>query len=272
MRGKFRLQKDYVYKMPVHFGGYPFYPARVVYPDMTVLAVKYQTDEDALLQFIPEEFELLEPAVNLQFTNCREIEWMSGGEYRIVQVTAPVRFMGNSEGLTGEYGLVVWENKACPIIGGREEDGVPKIFADIACERHVKDHWFTSACYECNTFLSLDFHRGEKLPESVIAGMNEHPGVNLFGFRYLPNLGKGGASLSQITLYPQEMHVKEAWTGEGAAEWTVLTPEQHPQQSNIIASLAGLPIKGYLSALMIKGAARLNVGDSRILSGEDERL
>ncbi|GAB1399134.1 hypothetical protein MASR1M66_05860 [Aminivibrio sp.] len=61
MRGKFRLQKDYVYKMPVHFGG-TFYPARVVYPDMTVLAVKYQTDEDALLQFIPEEFELLEPS------------------------------------------------------------------------------------------------------------------------------------------------------------------------------------------------------------------
>ncbi|GAB1399136.1 hypothetical protein MASR1M66_05880 [Aminivibrio sp.] len=40
--------------------------------------------------------------------------------------------------------------------------------------------------------------------------------------------------MSQITLYPQEMR-QEAWTGRGAAEWTVLTPEQHPQQSNIIA-------------------------------------
>ncbi|GAB1428231.1 hypothetical protein MASR2M17_16590 [Aminivibrio sp.] len=76
MRGKFRLQKDYVYTRCRCTSGGPFYPARVVYPDMTVLAVKYQTDEDALLQFIPDE--LLEPSVNLQFTNCREIEWMSG--------------------------------------------------------------------------------------------------------------------------------------------------------------------------------------------------
>ncbi len=146
---------------------------------------------------------------------------------------------------------------------------MPKIFADIACERHVKDHWFTSVSYECNTFFSLDFHRRDKLPEQVIEGMNEHQGVNLFGFRYMPNLGKGGASLSQITLYPQEMRVKEAWTGKGEVRWTPLTPEQHPVQSNIIASLAGLPIKEYQSALMMKGAARLNVGDSKILSGED---
>ncbi|GAB1399135.1 hypothetical protein MASR1M66_05870 [Aminivibrio sp.] len=53
---------------------------------------------------------------------------------------------------------MVWENKACPIIGGREEDGVPKIFADIACERHVKD--LVPSGYECNTFLSLTFIGG----------------------------------------------------------------------------------------------------------------
>ena len=266
MRGKFKLQKDFCYKMPPHFGGDPFYPARVVYPDMSVLMMKYQTDQDALLQFIPEEFELLEPAVNLQFSNCREIEWMAGGEYRLFQVSAPVRFMGNTEGLVGEYGLVVWENNATPILGGREEDGVPKIFADIACERHVGDHWFTSASYECNTFLSIDFHRKERFSESTVEEMNKNPMVNLFGWRLLPEIGKGGSSLSQLTLYPQEMYVKEAWAGEGEIRWTPLTQEQHPAQSRIITSLAGLPIKGYESAVMIKGSARLNVGDSRILS------
>lgn len=269
MRGKFRLQEDYVYKMPVHFGGDPFYPVRVVYDDMTILIVKYQTDAEFLLQFIPEEFELLEPSVTVQFSNCREVDWMSAGEYRILQVTAPVRFLGNSEGLTGEYGLVVWENKTCPILEGREQDGVPKIFADIACERHVEDHWFTSASYESNTFFTIDFHRGAKLPESAVAQMNEHPGINLFCWRYLPNLGKGGPSLSQITLYPQEVHLREVWKGEGQVLWTPLTREQHPCQSHIIASLAGLPVKGYLSALMMNGRAQLNVADSRILSGED---
>ena len=145
MRGLFRFNEEFVYKMPVHFGGDPFYPVRTVYGDMTCLGVSFRTEEDALLRFIPEDFEMLEPVVNVQYANCRDVDWMAGGEYRLIQASVPVRYEGNSEGLVGEYVLVIWENKACPILGGREEDGMPKLFADIACERHVNERWFTAA-------------------------------------------------------------------------------------------------------------------------------
>ena len=132
-RGKFKLKDDHIYKMPVHFGGDPFYPVRTVYRDMTGISIQFETDQEALLEIIPHDFELLEPVVNVQFSNCRDVDWMAGGEYRLIQVASPVRYVGNSEGLEGQYVFVIWENKTCPIIGGREEDGMPKVFADISC-------------------------------------------------------------------------------------------------------------------------------------------
>ncbi|NLI96372.1 MAG: acetoacetate decarboxylase family protein [Synergistaceae bacterium] len=265
MRGRFKFQDDWIYKMPVHFGGHAFYPVRVVYGDMTCLRVGFETDPEKLLPLIPEDFELLKPRVNVQYANCREVDWMAGGDYRLIQVSAPVRYMGNSEGLVGEYALVVWENKTCPIIGGREEDGVPKIFADIAMERHNGDHWFTAASYESVNFLKLDFQKKGEMSEEAIAEINKNPKVNLFGWRYLPNLGKGGATLSHATLYPQESTVKQAWTGEGAVTWTKVAPDEHPLQWTIINTLADLPVLKVADAMMMKTVARLNVGDSRIL-------
>ena len=265
MRGKFTFQEGYIYKIPAHFGGVPFYPWSVVYGDMTCLSMQFETDPEALLRIIPEDFELLQPLVNVQFANSREVDWMSGGEYRLVQLSAPVKYMGNSEGLVGEYVFIIWENKACPILGGREEDGMPKIFADIAMERHTGDHWFTSASYECNTFLKLDLDRKAELGANEIDEMNRNGKVNYFGWRVLPNLGKGGSAISHATLYPQEMTVSRAWAGEGSCTWTKLSPELHPLQSGYIATLSDLPVRRYTMAFMLKGVARLNVGDSRTL-------
>ena len=266
MRGKFRFEENYVYKMPVHFSGHPFFPVRTTHGDMTAIQVQFETDEDALLQYLPGDFELLEPAVTVQFVNFRDVEWMSNGEYRLIQVSVPVRYEGNEEGLVGVYPLVIWENKACPILGGREEDGMPKVFADVASERHVGDHWFTAASYECCTFIKMHFWRKEELDEKAVSRMNEKAVTNNFGWRYLPALGKGGASLSQATLYPQESMVTKAWKGDGCVEWTELTAEEHPLQCRAITCLANLPVLKYSYAMMLKGYARLNVGDSRVLS------
>jgi len=64
-RGKFKLKDDHIYKMPVHFGGDPFYPVRTVYRDMTGISIQFETDQEALLEIIPHDFELLEPVVNV---------------------------------------------------------------------------------------------------------------------------------------------------------------------------------------------------------------
>lgn len=266
MRGKFRLEDDLVYKMPVHFGGDPFYPVRTVYGDMTALAISFETQEEALLRIIPEDFDLTSPTVNVQFADCREVEWMSGGEYRLIQASVPVRYVKNGEALDGEYVLVIWENKACPIIGGREEDGMPKIFADIASLRHSGEHWFTAASYESNTFLKIDLNQERELSEEELKLVNEHSkAMNFFAWRYIPELGKAGAALSHATLYPQEAKIEKAWECEGKIDWPKFDLEMNMLQFRIINTMSGLPVLKYGKAMMTKGSARLNVGDSRSL-------
>ncbi|MGD9666645.1 MAG: acetoacetate decarboxylase family protein [Synergistaceae bacterium] len=265
MKGKFRIKNDLVYKMPVHFGGEPFYPVRTVYGDMTTVCISFETDEDALLKIIPEDFDLIQPTVNVQFAECRDIDWMSGGEYRLIQASVPVRYVKNADVIDGEYVLVIWENKACPIIGGREEDGMPKIFADIASLRHNGDHWFSAVSYESNTFLRIDLSRERELSEEELGLLNDHSRVNFFGWRYIPELGKAGAALSHATLYPQEMKVDKAWEGEGKIDWQKFDPEMNMIQFRIISTISALPVHKYEKALMMKGSARLNVGDSRSL-------
>ena len=122
-----------------------------------------------------------------------------------------------------------------------------------------------AASYEQFTFLSIDLQRGDEVSEENLTELNKNPKINLFGWRYLPNLGKGGATLSHATLYPQEMVLNKMWIGTGSVEWTGLSYEQHPLQTRIIRSLEALPIRRFTSASMAQGIVRLNVGDSRIL-------
>jgi acetoacetate decarboxylase len=70
---------------------------------------------------VPEGFELLRPELNISYSQFREIDWMAGGGYNLVQVSVPARFNGKRDQVEGQFILVVWENKTWPIFGGREE-------------------------------------------------------------------------------------------------------------------------------------------------------
>ena len=117
MKGKFEFKEGYSYHMPVHFRGTPAGEVtNPLYGDVFVLSADITTGMDALAEFVPKDFEILEPVVNVQYNDCRGVEWMSHGEYRILQFGVPVRYLGNDEGLTGLYPLVLWEDKAEPIL------------------------------------------------------------------------------------------------------------------------------------------------------------
>ena len=108
MKGKFEFKEGYSYHMPVHFRGMPAGEVmNPLYGDVFVLSADLTTEMDALAQFVPKDFEILEPVVNVQYNDCRGVDWMSHGEYRLLQFGVPVRYLGNDEGLTGLYQLVL---------------------------------------------------------------------------------------------------------------------------------------------------------------------
>ena len=74
--------------MPAHFGGSPFYPTKSSVWRYVRYLRQYETDQMHFCNTYLKDFELKEPVVSVQYTNCRDVVWMSGGEYQLIQVSA----------------------------------------------------------------------------------------------------------------------------------------------------------------------------------------
>ena len=267
MRGKFTFKENYLYHMPVHFREEAQdQMIDTLYGDVFMLMADMTTDMDLLAQFVPQEFEILAPVVNVQYSNCRRVDWMSQGEYRILQFAVPVAYLGNDEGLTGLYPLVLWEDKAEPILTGRENTGMPKMFADISIERCWESHWFIRASHEGSTFVKFDFWDGEAVGAEEILAMNQaNPSGNAFGWRYIPNVSGGGAALSHAVLYPAASQVHEMWRGKATITWTGFEYWDNIIQASIIEKLSSLPILGVENASRSRVQFTLCNTDARAL-------
>lgn len=134
----FRFAPDTSYLMPAHFGGSPL--SSWTYADVTTVGISYRTDGDALARYVPECFEITQPVVEIGYAMNRGVEWMAGGGYNLVAVNVPVLYRNESDTIAGSFAMVVWESKATPILGGREQTGIPKIFADVADLHQIDNH------------------------------------------------------------------------------------------------------------------------------------
>jgi acetoacetate decarboxylase len=268
MRGKFSVKDENLsYRMPVHFSNWPRTEVALVFSDVISICVNQKTEANKLAEFIPEEFELLSDQLLWQYSDCREVDFMSQGDYRIIQVGAEVRFTKDGETHTGIYPLIIWEDEGYPIIGGREEDGMPKVFANISRPRHVGNHWFAATSLYSETMVRFDFKQGKEAGKEVIADMEEQACVNSFGYRYIPHPHKAGAALQNIILYPQEFHPRKVWEGEG--EITIFPPEPFERIVNMalpLHKLASLPKLGFSKGKLTKGWLKLCVSQSKELT------
>lgn len=267
MRGKFTFKDGYTYRMPVTLRNYPYNrDVRVFYSDCRAYFVDQKTDMEALAALIPDTFEILAPIVNWQYVNCRGVDFLANGEYRILQASVPVRFCGKEDTLEGIYPLVILEDNATPVLGGREEDGMPKLVCNISIDRHVGDHWFASAAAECETIARMNFREsGECTPEQI-AAFNVRGSVAAFGNRCLPNVDKPGLAFQEYVLYPQECHASRMFSGTG--EMGIVPPAAPyilPLFNSTLCALSTLPNLGFENALRMDCTLRLCVSDSRAI-------
>ena len=267
MRGTFKLEEGCTCRMPASLKHYPCDPnVRVVYDDCRCISVTQRTDDAALAALIPEEFEILSPVVYWQYCNCRGVDFMMMGEYRILQASVPVRYLGNGGPAEGVYPLMILENNAVPVLGGREEDGMPKSVCDISVDRHFGKEWFAAAAENCETVARVRFTEEEPLSPARVEALNRRGPVNAFGNRCLPYPDRPGLAYHDYILYPQESTVKRGFTGKG--EISVCPPDAwyvQPYLASMLYPLSQLPKLGYENASRTECSLRLCVSDSRVL-------
>jgi acetoacetate decarboxylase len=103
----------------------------------------------------------------------------------------------------------------------------------------------------------MDFQQAKQVSPSDLNQLNQRvASVNVFGWRYIPNIGRPGAALSHATLFPQEPVYTAAWHGKGRIHWEAPDQDQY-QYYQIIQALSQLPIKAYRECQMTREASSL---------------
>ncbi|MBE5962977.1 MAG: acetoacetate decarboxylase [Lachnospiraceae bacterium] len=257
-----------IYHMPVFFGGTEFVPGMTsnVYDNVTI-NMTLACEARKLKEYIPEEFELMSPSVILTFCQLRAVEFMAGGGYNLIQIGVPVRYEGKENKLDGLFPLIIWENNAIPILGGREESGQPKVFADIQDLHSYENRVFTNASYEGNKFLELEMKDMVPISQSKLDKMNEESKqLNIFGYRCIPKVGEPGLELRQPILYPQQAYADYGWSGKGVVDLYKLTAEQCPPYYHVVDQLKELPLKEPEQVIMTQGNSKMMPFAGKVLS------
>lgn len=186
----FQFYDNLNYRMPVLFGGTPYdasYEATAY--DSLIITYVQETLGEALENYLPDGFSLLEPTITYQYIQLREVNFLAGGAYNIFQVALSVHFQGRNDCLDGVLPLVLWENNTIPILGGREESGIPKIYADIHDINSLDGTYHSAVSFEGNTFLSFDLSNlcPYTNPQFALAQKNLS-NINTIGIRYIPHI------------------------------------------------------------------------------------
>ena len=268
-----RSQSTIPWMMPAHFGmpewqrleGVP--SGDPVYDDVTVISINYLTDEETLRSYLPHPIELEgPPIVTVAYSMNRDISWLAGGNYNIIAVSTRATYLGREDTLSGNYQLVLWENLTAPILTGREQQGMPKIYGEIDDHRTFNGTWKTALSNNGITMMEMKaFGLTKMTTEALNAFREENSQMNALGWKYIPNEPASAPLLSYGTVFPMSFHFREVWIAQGSLQWFPKNWEELPTQAHIVNGLHALPIKEILSCTVSKVSATLHSSKVRRL-------
>jgi len=257
--------------MPAHFGSPAFkrlenvMPGTSLYDDVTVISINYLTDEELLTSYLPLPFELDgPPIVTVTYTMNRDISWLGGRDYNIISVTVQAAYPAASGPVSGSYALVLWEDLAAPILTGREQQGIPKIYGQIEDYRTFRGTWSTTLSNNGHLMLQMQASDLVAMPTDAFAMFRkERAQANLLGWKYIPGEPgnkETGPVASYATQFPVSYDYREAWTATGDLTWHRRTWEELPTQAHIVNALKALPIVEITECLVAKTSLTLHSG------------
>jgi hypothetical protein len=268
------------YRMPVMFGpapgprqkhdGTPWTAEESGTANVQWSTISYRTHQEKLEALLPPGFKLNgDPLVYVTFGYFRNLYWLAGRGYGIVNAELPVTYTGKHESITGGLCLSIWEGRPDAIITGRDELGFPKLFADIPDVRLNPDSGSISgeASWLDFKFFEMEMHGLERVPagDMLLPGAPGGP----IHYKYVPQtapFGTGGADAAYVTTSqpkPGEssgkMPIKfenadfKKWKGAGGSvKWHRATFEQLPTTCHVVNGMADIDILEYVSAEMIE--------------------
>lgn len=265
-----KLEKDKYYRMPFIMGqlfdknNLP----QLIYTKTESIVLQYESDTETIRSLLPECYKpAKDPLVTVIFNYFDGLEFMAGGQYKTATVQVAAVFEGKEDKVEGDYILIMFENDTWPIIGGREDLGVPKLYADISpikimdsqilrCEASLWGHMMFGIELEP---LKLQ----NKIVRQVASKqISQRPWLC---YKYIPSLD-GPPDADYPTITQNDVRVDKLWMGKkGSIFFGSTDMEDIWSIQNIIDSLKKLKLNRIVQTLHIQGSAILRYDLSRRL-------
>jgi acetoacetate decarboxylase len=260
---------DHYYRMPLIMGPLTYgQNDRIPYTSVEVLALQYLTDAEAIPALLPACYRPAdEPLVTLYFGHYDGLDFMAGGGYRVATAQVAARYDGEQDHVEGDYVLVMFEDQTWPIIGGREDLGIPKLYADISPVKvMLNGHLRCEASLWGHTLFGLDLAppRRQNVLVRWIAGkrLNARPWL---GYKYIPSLD-GPPDADYPTTTRNDVAVERLWLARsGTITYGTAGREDVGHARPIVDALRALPVRRVVQALRFQGSAVLRYDLSRRL-------
>jgi acetoacetate decarboxylase len=264
------LDPSKYYRMPLIMG--PQFDrgkgARFVYPQVEVLAFQYRTSIEAIEALLPQSYRpAKEPLVTILFSENNGLNFMAGAGYRLAAFQVAARFDGEQDHVEGDLILVMFENQTWPILGGREDLGVPKLFADISPIKQLPDgHRRCEASLWGHLLFGLDLPP-MKAQTGVVRGVaarriNSRPWL---AYKYIPSLD-GPPDADYPTMTQNDTKLEQLWLGKsGSVRFGNAGLEDVGHVKPLLDALASLSMAEPVQALYFQGSSVLRYDRSRRL-------
>jgi len=238
------------------------------YPQVEVLAFQYLTENSVLEALVPDCYSISkEPLVTVLFSQNNGLEFMAGGGYRMAAFQIAVRFDGENDHVEGDLILVMLENQTWPILGGREDLGVPKLYAEISPIRGLPDGSLKAeASLWGHQLFSLEIApmKAQVSPVRIVASrrINSRPWL---GYKYIPSLD-GPPDAEYPTISHNDTKIEKLWLGKSATlRYGSAGAEDIVHARALLDALSTLSVSQPVQALYFKGSSVLRYDLSRRL-------
>ncbi|KAK4234683.1 hypothetical protein C8A03DRAFT_37519 [Achaetomium macrosporum] len=277
---------DLYWKMPISFGPFPGprqtfegKPRVAKHSTFTTASLKFKTSRTLLQNLFPSaSFRFKSPGTvayaSFSQTTLNKMEWLGGSGYRHfgLYIHGVEYVTKTGEVLDGAFLPLLFESLTDPIVSGREELGMPKLYCSIDIFRRERSY-IVQAGWQGVNFGNLVLRGLTEVDPGEDGGtIGSEDDQGIFAYKYVPKVGeRGKADVEHATFVPHAEEAKvvpskvqRVFKAEYASvSFDGLDWETLPTLHHVVSRLAEIPVYEVVSAKVVEGVGVPDVSSAR---------
>ncbi|KAL4864247.1 hypothetical protein BDV12DRAFT_205836 [Aspergillus spectabilis] len=272
-----RIPNPY-WRMPLAFGPMPGprqthlgTPRNGTKSTFTTASIKFKTSRTVLQNLFPPgrtgwRFSAPDTIAYASFaqTTLNRMEWLGGSGYNHIglYIHGVEYVKDNGKVVKGTYLPILFESLTDPIVSGREELGMPKLYTSIDVYRRATSHRIRTGWQGALWGNFLLENLVEVDPSTTTGALSGEADAGILAYKYLPKSGRANKNIpaeeyaifdpfSSAVLTPK---VHRVWTtSKASVDIEKLDWEQLPTLHHVVERLAEVPVLEVVGAKVVEG-------------------